>query len=154
MARAQLAVRRIAIEDNSQYDPRPLPVKDGSMHRPLGEMIQDMRLIYRIVFVVFALGYVSVFPAAAADTVSFQLVLKNHRFEPAELHVPAGKRVELVIENRDPTPEEFESHDLRREKVIAGNSKASVWVGPLPAGEYGFYGEFNQATAKGKLIAK
>ena len=82
-----------------------------------GELIQDMHLIYRVVFVVFALGYGSILPAAAADTVSFQLVIKNHRFEPSELQVPAGKRVELVIENRDPTPEEFESHDLRREKV-------------------------------------
>ena len=113
-----------------------------------------MRLIYRILFVTLALGYGSIFPAAAADTVSFQLVIKNHRFEPSELQVPAGKRMELLIENRDPTPEEFESLDLRREKVIPGNSKASVWIGPLPPGEYGFFGDFNPATAKGKLIAK
>ena len=52
--------------------------------------------------------------------------------------MPAGKRVELMIENRDPTPEEFESQDLRREKVIPGNSKASVWIGPLPAGRVWF----------------
>ena len=113
-----------------------------------------MRLIYQIVLVAISLVLGSVVPASAADTVSFQLVIKNHRFEPAELQVPAGKRVELLIENRDPTPEEFESLDLRREKVIPGNGKASVWVGPLPAGEYGFFGDFNQATAKGKLIAK
>jgi hypothetical protein len=44
--------------------------------------------------------------------------------------------------------------DLRREKIIPGNSKASVWVGPLPKGEYQFYGEFHQSTAQGRLIAE
>ena len=68
--------------------------------------------------------------------------------------MPAGKRVELVIDNQDATPEEFESHDLKREKVVPPNSKASVWIGPLSAGEYSFVGEFHEATAQGKLIAK
>ncbi|MEJ2346304.1 MAG: cupredoxin domain-containing protein [Gammaproteobacteria bacterium] len=91
---------------------------------------------------------------AVAQADDYLLVIKNHRFEPAELRVPAGKRVKLVIHNQDATAEEFESHDLRREKIIPGNTKASVWVGPLPAGEYGFFGEFHEDTAQGKLIAK
>jgi plastocyanin len=91
---------------------------------------------------------------SAADAQNFVIVIKNHRFEPAELVVPAGERVKLVVHNQDSTPEEFESHDLRREKIIPGGRKATIWVGPLPAGEYGFFGEFNQDTALGKLIAK
>lgn len=93
-------------------------------------------------------------PARADDPPTFTIVIENHRFDPAEVTVPAGQRVKLVVENRDPTPEEFESLDLRREKVVAGGAKATVWVGPLPAGEYVFVGEFHEDTAHGKLIAK
>ena len=93
-------------------------------------------------------------PAAAADMPSVVIVIKDHRFVPAEITVPAGKRVELIVENQDPTPEEFESNDLRREKIIPPKGKVSVWVGPLPAGTYGFFGDFNPKTAQGKLIAK
>ena len=93
-------------------------------------------------------------PARGEEYPTFTLVLKNHRFAPATLEVPAGKRVKLIVDNRDATPEEFESTDLRREKVVPGPSKGIVWVGPLPKGTYGFYGEFNQKTAQGKLVAK
>ena len=92
--------------------------------------------------------------AARAETPEFTIVITNHRFEPAEVTVPAGKRVKLVIDNHDQTPEEFDSHDLKREKVIAGGSKADVWVGPLKPGTYAFVGEYHEDTAKGKLIAK
>lgn len=92
--------------------------------------------------------------AARAETPEFTIVIKNHRFEPAETAVPADKEVKLVIDNRDATPEEFESRDLRREKVIAGGSKASVFVGPLRPGTYAFFGEYHEDTAKGRLIVK
>ncbi len=91
--------------------------------------------------------------ASAADT-EFTLVIKDHRFQPAELTVPAGKKIKLLVDNQDPTPEEFESHPLNREKVIAGNSEATIYIGPLEPGRYPFFGEFNEATAKGTLIAK
>jgi len=93
-------------------------------------------------------------PGRADESPEFVIIIKDHRFEPAELTVPAGQRVKLVIDNRDGTPEEFESLDLRREKIVPGGAKASVWIGPLPPGEYGFFGEFNQKSAQGKLIAK
>jgi hypothetical protein len=68
--------------------------------------------------------------------------------------VPAGQKVKLVIQNQDPTPEEFESHTMHREKIIAGNSTGIVIIGPLQPGSYDFVGEFNEATAKGKVIVK
>ena len=68
---------------------------------------------------------------------------------PAEIVVPAGKKVKLVIENRDATPEEFESNALKREKVIAGKSTATIFIGPLKPGSYPFVGEYNEKTAKG-----
>jgi plastocyanin len=89
-----------------------------------------------------------------AETPEFSIVIENHRFTPAEVTVPAGQRVKLVVENRDKTPEEFESHDLKREKVIAGGTKASIFVGPLKPGTYAFVGEYHEDTAQGKLIAK
>ncbi len=93
------------------------------------------------------------FSVFAADA-DYSLVIKDHRFQPAELTVPAGSKVKLLIENRDDTPEEFESHALNREKVIAANGKATLYIGPLEAGRYLFFGEFNAATAQGVIIAK
>ncbi len=88
-----------------------------------------------------------------ADT-QFSLTFKNHRIIPAELRVPAGQKIKLVIDNQDPTPEEFESHALNREKIIPGNSKAVVFIGPLKPGTYDVFGEFNLATAQGRIIAE
>ncbi len=90
---------------------------------------------------------------SAADT-EFNLTIKDHRFQPTELTVPADKKVKLVVENQDATPEEFESHSLNREKVITGNSEAIIHIGPLEPGRYPFFGEFNQATAQGVIVAK
>jgi len=89
----------------------------------------------------------------AADN-DYLLVIQDHRFQPAELTVPAGKKIKLTIDNRDATPEEFESHALNREKVIAGKSTATIFVGPLNPGRYPFFGEFNERTAQGALIAQ
>lgn len=82
------------------------------------------------------------------------LAIKNHRFEPAELKVPANQRVKLVVHNQDSTPEEFESHSLNREKVIPGRAKATIFIGPLKPGRYPFVGEFNEATAKGVVVVE
>ncbi len=90
--------------------------------------------------------------AVAADDIT--IVIKDHKFSPAEVRVPAGQKVKLIIDNQDATPEEFESAELNREKVIAPKSKAAVWIGPLKPGKYPFMGEFNQATAKGVVIAE
>ena len=84
----------------------------------------------------------------------FTLTIKDHKFQPAEITVPTGQKVKLHIQNQDPTAEEFESYSLHREKVIAGNSTGIVIIGPLDAGSYDFIGEFNEATAKGKIIAQ
>jgi hypothetical protein len=82
------------------------------------------------------------------------LVIRNHRFEPTELKVPAGKRVKLVVHNQDSTPEEFESHTMNREKVIPGGAKATIYIGPLKPGRYAFFGEYNEATAKGVVVVE
>lgn len=95
------------------------------------------------------------FPLSAlgADA-DFKLVIKDHRFQPAELTIPAGKKVKLQIENQDATPEEFDSYALNREKVVTGHGSATLYIGPLDAGRYSFMGEFNPATAQGTVIAQ
>ena len=91
--------------------------------------------------------------AHAADP-EVSLVIKNHRFAPAELRVPAGQRVKLSVHNQDATPEEFDSYSLNREKVVPGGAKATLFIGPLKPGKYEFIGEYNPATAKGVVIAE
>ena len=91
---------------------------------------------------------------AAVAQEALSITIKNHKFEPAELKVPANKRITLTVINDDPTPEEFESHSLKVEKVIPGKSKATVQFGPLKAGKYKFEGEFNSKTAQGVVTAE
>lgn len=82
-----------------------------------------------------------------------EIAIKDHLFYPAEIRISAYQKVKLLIHNQDASPEEFESYELNREKVIPGNSKAIIFVGPLAPGEYVFFGEFNPKTAQGKIIA-
>lgn len=89
---------------------------------------------------------------AAAEPDEYRLVIKDHRFEPSQLKVPAGRKVKLLVDNRDATPEEFESHALNREKIVPGNGRATLFVGPLEPGRYPFFGEFNESTAKGEIV--
>lgn len=91
--------------------------------------------------------------ARAADP-ELLLVIKNHRFEPAEVKVPSGQRVKLVVHNQDTTAEEFESHSLNREKIIPAGTKAAIFIGPLKPGRYSFIGEYNESTAQGVVIAE
>jgi plastocyanin len=101
-----------------------------------------------------AIATLAVLGSAQAAEPEALLVIKNHRFEPTELKVPAGTRVKLVVHNQDSTPEEFESHTMNREKVIPGGAKATIYIGPLKPGRYDFYGEYNEATAKGVVVAE
>jgi plastocyanin len=91
---------------------------------------------------------------AWAEDPTFEITIKDHRFTPSEVSVPSGTKIKLVVKNEDATAEEFESKKLNREKVIAGKSQATIFVGPLKPGEYPFVGEYHEKTAIGKIIAK
>jgi plastocyanin len=92
--------------------------------------------------------------AAFAADHEVELAIRNNRFEPAELRVPAGQKVRLVVRNHDTAAEEFESHELNREKVIAAGASATIYIGPLSAGRYPFFGEFHESTARGAVVAE
>ena len=87
-----------------------------------------------------------------AATPVIEIQIRDHLFFPPEVVVPANTKVKLIVYNRDPTPEEFESFELNREKVIMGGRKAVIFIGPLAPGEYPFFGEFNPQTALGKIV--
>ena len=94
--------------------------------------------------------------AAFAVGDEFTLVIKDHAFEPKEITIPAGKKVKLLVVNKDATPAEFESKPLSREKVIPGKSTGTVNLGPLKAGRYAFVEEYheNEAAAQGTIIVE
>ena len=92
-------------------------------------------------------------PALAADP-EIPVVIKDHRFTPAEIRIPAGQKIKLTVHNQDASAEEFESHELNREKLIAAGATVPIFVGPLSPGRYPFYGEFNKLTAQGVVIAE
>lgn len=89
-----------------------------------------------------------------AETPVFTLEIRDHLFHPSLLVIPANTKVKLVVQNQDPTPEEFESYELNREKVIMGHSKGIIFIGPLAPGDYPFFGEFNPKTAQGVVRAE
>src|SRR3979411_2620714 len=91
---------------------------------------------------------------AAAQDAEARVVIKDHKFIPAELTVPAGKKIKLIVDNQDATAEEFESYELNREKVLPPKSQTTIFVGPLTPGRYPFFGDFHKDTAKGVLIVQ
>ena len=91
---------------------------------------------------------------AAADLPSVSLIIRNHAFTPDKVTIPAGRKVVLVVHNQDLTPEEFESNEFNREKLILGGQTARIYVGPLAPGRYRFFGEFHADTAQGVLVVE
>jgi hypothetical protein len=89
--------------------------------------------------------------ALAAEPV--QLVLSQHRFVPSEVTVPTGERFRIEVTNQDPTPSEFESSDLRIEKIVPPASKVAVSAGPLKPGTYRFFDDYHPDTATGAISA-
>ena len=94
-------------------------------------------------------------PAAyAEDATTVHVVLKDHRFVPAELAAPANKPVVVEVANQDPTPAEFESKTLRVEKVVAGGGRITVQIRPLGPGRYRFFDDYHEDTTEGFLVVK
>jgi plastocyanin len=120
------------------------PANENDYHSLKGVVMKILFVFLSSLFSLYAL---------AADA-EVALVIRDHRFEPAEIRVPAGQKIKLVVHNQDTTPEEFESHELNREKLIAPNTKVSIFVGPLGPGRYPFFGEFHEKTARGAIIAE
>ena len=110
-------------------------------------------MIRRAFAVVLALGLFST-ASFAADMPQYKLTIKDHKFEPAQITVPAGVQFKVLVSNQDSTPSEFESNDFNREKIVLPNSEITVFIGPLDKGHYKFFDDFHQDTGQGVIIAQ
>jgi cupredoxin-like protein len=91
---------------------------------------------------------------AADEPPTIAVTIKDHRFDPSEIHVPQGKPVILKVTNEDPSPEEFDSTALKVEKVIVGGTYGTIRLRPLGPGRYPFMGEYHADTAQGVVISE
>jgi hypothetical protein len=88
------------------------------------------------------------------DTINVRIEIKQHKFQPEIIEVPAGSKVLLIVCNEDSTVEEFESFDLKREKIIPSKTCVNIRLAALKAGQYEFFGEFHPDTAVGQMIVR
>lgn len=93
-------------------------------------------------------------PVLADDMPSFHLVIRAGRFIPETIEVPANTKFRLLIKNEGPGAEEFESIELRKEKVLGPGASSFLIFQPLKPGTYKFFGEFHPETAQGRFVAK
>jgi plastocyanin len=117
-------------------------------------MTQKLVTRFGLGIAALALASVIALPGARAeDSVTINISIKDHNFQPAELDAPAGKPIEIVVKNLDPTPAEFESHALRVEKVVTGGGTITMRIRPLDPGRYRFFDDFHKET-QGYLVVK
>ena len=90
----------------------------------------------------------------AQDPKTFEITLKGQTFTPAEVNVPAGEALILKLKNENDAPAEFESKDMKFEKVVAGHAEIVVKVKPLPGGTFEFWDEYHEDTARGTVVSK
>ncbi|MFI4995838.1 MAG: cupredoxin domain-containing protein [Hyphomicrobiales bacterium] len=115
----------------------------------------NRRRVTLLVALGLLLGLSAVAPGASAqEATTVKLTIKDHKFQPAEPHAPAGKSITLQVTNLDTTPAEFESKTLRVEKVVAGNSTITIQVRALAAGRYRFFDDYHEDTTEGFLVVQ
>ena len=90
--------------------------------------------------------------ARAADLPTLEI--RQHRFVPDRIEVPARVKFTLKVHNSDDAADEFESSTLHREKLVPAGGTITLFLGPLEPGEYHFFSDFHQDTGKGVLVAK
>jgi hypothetical protein len=92
-------------------------------------------------------------PAFGADEPTFALEFKDGTVTPTRIEVPAKTRFRLELKNSGKTAAEFESNEMKKEKVLAPGTTSSLIIRTLDPGEYKFFDDFHQ-QAKGVLVAK
>src|SRR5215475_15740861 len=108
--------------------------------------------IARIVLAAFVVGGTCLC-VNAQQTASVTVSVKNHRFQPTEIHAPANVPIELRVKNLDSAPMEFESVSLRVEKIVTGNGEGVIRIRPLAPGRYEFFDDFHPES-RGALVTK
>ncbi len=93
-------------------------------------------------------------PARADELPTFRLTIAAGRFQPETLEVPANTKFRVVIRNEGPGAAEFESTELRKEKVLAPGVESFLIFAPLKPGSYRFFDEFHSDTGQGRIVAR
>jgi len=96
----------------------------------------------------------AVVPAGANDLTTYNLVIRGGHFVPATVEIPANTKFRLLIKNEGPGAEEFESIELRKEKVLAPGASSFLIFQPMKPGSYKFFGDFHPDTAQGRFVVK
>jgi len=117
-------------------------------------MYFKFRLIVIAIISVLILFLVVIKNFSQNEIETYEITIKDHVFYPDILEIPQNKKIRLIISNKDDTIEEFESLDLRRERIIPPMKETSIIIGPLNSGKYSYMGEFHQETAKGLILVK
>jgi high-affinity iron transporter len=143
------------------YSARPCGIQLAAWLATLAMMVTLSRVVGRpkpgklvrpLSAAVLLFGLLAGTQARADEAV--QLAFTNHRFVPDHLVVPANAKFRVMVKNNDDTADEFESVDLNREKLVPPGQTITVFLGPLPPGQYKFFGDFHQDTAQGVMVAK
>lgn len=92
--------------------------------------------------------------AQAGELPTYTVVAKDGRLAPDTLNVPAGVRFKIVVRNEGRDPVEFESLQLRKEKVLGPGVQSFVVIAPLKPGEYDFFDEFHPDTSRSRIVVK
>lgn len=115
---------------------------------------RGLRQTGRLALLAGALALASSAPAWADDMPTFNLLIRAGRFLPETIEVPANTKFRLLIKNEGPGAEEFESIELRKEKVLAPGASSFLIFQPMKPGTYKFFGDFHPDTAQGRFVAK
>ena len=120
-----------------------MPSLHGAPTRVLGLFVSGLSLFF---FTSLA--------TEAKDPVTYEITLKGQTFTPSELKVPAGEPFVISVKNENDAPAEFESKDMKFEKIVAGHSKIIVKVKAMPGGTFEFFDEYHEDTARGTVVSK
>src|SRR6476646_587205 len=88
-------------------------------------------MIRSISFGLLALALCAGAPALAAEDPTFRIEFKDGAVRPREIEVPANVRIRLELVNAGETPAEFESLELKKEKVLAPNTSSVLVIRTL-----------------------
>lgn len=91
--------------------------------------------------------------ARADEDPVFAIEFADGAIRPAVLAVPAGTRFKLELRNTGADPVEFESIELRKEKVLGPGVTSFIVIRRLDPGEYRFFDDFHPGTPPARLVA-
>lgn len=117
----------------------------------MSSLFKIIATMLAVLALVAGLSWIEPSAHAQEAPISVQISIKNHQFQPAEIHADANKPIVLKIKNLDATPMEFESVALRVEKPVVGNSEGTIRIRALSPGRYEFFDDFNPQT-RGTLV--